>query len=344
AFLGSVCPTGLSISPDGLVGKSILALDPQTLVLRLSHPAAYFPVVLTSPTAWAQPRQLIERYGANFEPIVHPNTFHWTDHLADGGGFGGNLFTVKRWDDAGHFDLVRNEAFWGAKPKLREIDVTLYKDADSMFVDYSRNRQGDYLSSPPPDRLLTASSMPGFHQDPYPAILYLILDWSMPPFNDVRVRQAFDLALDRTANAHVLSHDSIIPTIHMVPQGMPGYNPRLSDPAGRVGEAALKPNIARAGALWQAYVRDRWGGDASKAPPVVYRYTAGSQASLAQATTYKRQWEAAMPGLQVTLYAFDYTSFQHVRPSYHMTSIGWSMDYPDPQDFLSLLVHTGSPP
>ncbi|HEX9068471.1 MAG TPA: ABC transporter substrate-binding protein, partial [Ktedonobacterales bacterium] len=102
-YIAHPCPNGATASPETLIGKSILAPDPQTLVLRLSHPAAYFPMALTYPTAWAQPRQLIERYGATFN-ASGDIIFHWTEHLV---GFGGNLFTVKRWDHAGHLDLVR---------------------------------------------------------------------------------------------------------------------------------------------------------------------------------------------------------------------------------------------
>ncbi|HEX9068900.1 MAG TPA: ABC transporter substrate-binding protein, partial [Ktedonobacterales bacterium] len=80
------CPPGRLVAPDTLIGTSILVPDPLTLTLVLSHPAAYFPAALTYPTAWAQPRQLIERYGATVDPF-DTNIFHWTEHLTDGSGF-----------------------------------------------------------------------------------------------------------------------------------------------------------------------------------------------------------------------------------------------------------------
>jgi hypothetical protein len=64
------------------------------------------------------PRQFVEKYGEE-----------WTDHLADGSGFGGNLGKMTRLDDGGHITLTRNESFWGAKPQLRTIEYQLH-DSD----------------------------------------------------------------------------------------------------------------------------------------------------------------------------------------------------------------------
>jgi oligopeptide transport system substrate-binding protein len=66
----------------------------------LERPAGYFLASLTNPTSWAVPKQLIDTYADE-----------WTDHLSDNDGFGGNLFTLTRWDHAGHLDFARNERF-----------------------------------------------------------------------------------------------------------------------------------------------------------------------------------------------------------------------------------------
>lgn len=329
-FNNGTCPTGATTSSTTLVGQSIVVTDPLTLKITLSNPAAYFLAALTYPTAWAQPKQLITQFADK-----------WTDHLADNGGFGGNLFKVKLWDHAGHFDLIRNDSFWGKKPKLKEVDFTLYKDLDTEWADYKAGK-GDYFSTPPPAEISIAKAMPGFQEKPDITILYITPNWALAPFDDVRVRQAFDLALDRTANAHVLSHDTVIPTIHMVIKGLPGYNDALKDPEGRSGDAALTADPAKAGALWKAYVDEKFGGDASKAPKVAFAYRAGSATAATNAAAYQQQWQSAMPGLQVTLVAVDRATQVHKANTLQITTAGWIMDYPDPQDFLTLLVHSGS--
>ena len=84
-----------------------------------------------------------------------------------------------------------------------------------------------------------------------PALSYsfLAINWNYAPFDDVRVRQAFSLALDRQAIEHEISLDTSQPTIHLAPEGMPGYNPDLTDAAGRKGKDALTPDLDTARGL-----------------------------------------------------------------------------------------------
>ena len=43
---------------------------------------------MSYPTFWGVPKQLIDKYGQT----------KWTSHLADGTGFGGNLYKLTKWD------------------------------------------------------------------------------------------------------------------------------------------------------------------------------------------------------------------------------------------------------
>ncbi len=52
------------------------------------------------------------------------------------------------------------------------------------------------------------------------------------PFDNIHIRQAFALAIDKTAIANTVWKGTVLPTNHIVPQGMPGYNPNLSGPDG----------------------------------------------------------------------------------------------------------------
>jgi peptide/nickel transport system substrate-binding protein len=55
---------------------------------------------------------------------------------------------------------------------------------------------------------------------------YFQLNPSVPPFNDIRVRQALNLAIDRTAIAHIYGgSQSATPTCQILPPSLPGYRP-----------------------------------------------------------------------------------------------------------------------
>ncbi len=72
------------------------------------------------------------------------------------------------------------------------------------------------------------------------SVSYLRVNWALAPFDDVRVRNAFSLAIDRKAIATNVSKGLANPTIHMVIKGLPGYNPDLKNAAGDTGDATSR--------------------------------------------------------------------------------------------------------
>jgi YVTN family beta-propeller protein len=101
---------------------------------------------------------------------------------------------------------------------------------------------------PPADtlRALRTRFASQLHVHPLVATDALILNTRMAPFNDVRVRQAINYAIDRAKVARLLGSYSQ-PTCQILPPYLPGYRrycPYTSDPnAGGVWHA---PNLARA--------------------------------------------------------------------------------------------------
>jgi peptide/nickel transport system substrate-binding protein/oligopeptide transport system substrate-binding protein len=134
-----------------LINDSIQTPDAQTLVLTLAQPATYFLEAMTYPTSYAVPQQLISKYPTD-----------WTKHLADGTGFGGNLYKITSWNHSGNLTLDRNDSFWGTKPKLREISITFYKDTTTAYNSYLAGK--DDIGGAPTAQLAAAKTHAGFHQ------------------------------------------------------------------------------------------------------------------------------------------------------------------------------------
>jgi ABC-type oligopeptide transport system substrate-binding subunit len=83
-------------------------------------------------------------------------------------------------------------------------------------------------------------------------LIYLVPNWRMTPFDDLRMRQALALAVDRRALLRDVAREADLPTIRIVPSGLPQYNADLRDPAGRTGDAALTSDSVKALALDQS--------------------------------------------------------------------------------------------
>ena len=307
-----------------LIGDAIQTPDAQTLVLTLAQPATYFLEAFTYPISYAVPEQLITQ---------HPTD--WTQHLADNGGFGGSLYKLTLWNHAGKLTLDRNDAFWGDKPKLREIDITFYKDTTTAYNSYLSGK--DDIGGAPTAQLAQARTHKGFHQVGVQQIDYNAMNWKIAPFNDVRVRQAFEIALDKTSLATTVLHGAVQATNHIVPDGMPGYNPNLQGPDGTQN---LSGNTQLANQLATAYATDTKCGtatDFSKCPAVTLTIQSGSLDQQNEAAAEQQMWAKAFPGWKITLSSIDFdTLLTNLNAkTVQFWAIAWIEDYPDPQDWLT---------
>lgn len=315
-------------SVSTLIGHSLIVSDPHTLVIKLAKPASYFLQVLTYPTAYAQPRQLIDRYGNK----------KWTDHLTENGGFSGNLYKVARWDHNGVLSLTANSAFWGQKPNIGAVNFHYYMDQDTGYKDFVDGKHDVSVSVPLAQyqgaKALDASK--GILQEgPNLQTNYVAGTWTSAPFNDVRVRLAFSVAINRNILANKVLKGTAIPSYHIVPQGLPGYNSRLTGPDGTT---SLDSNTAKAKGLIQQYANDKYGGDIRKIPPITLSYPAGSQDNTNIAQALRQMWQTAMPGLRVNLSELDFDTLLSRGRAHQLQlfMLVWIPDYPDPHDWLTL--------
>jgi peptide/nickel transport system substrate-binding protein/oligopeptide transport system substrate-binding protein len=128
-------------------------------------------------------------------------------------------------------------------------------------------------------------------------LTYLVPNWRMAPFDDLRMRQALALAVDWRALLHDAARETDLPTFHIVPSGLPQYNGDLRDPADRTGDAALAPAPEKALALPQSYANAKCAGSLSACPPITLTYAnTPDQQALAQALV--TQWWRVLPGMQ----------------------------------------------
>jgi oligopeptide transport system substrate-binding protein len=343
-FNAGKCPDGAKVSASTLVGQSIVVADPLDLKLTLDAPAGYFLAALSYPTSWAVPKQLIDTYADR-----------WTDHLADKEGFGGNLFTLTSWrhpaatigsptpttqpDGLAHLTFARNERFWGQKPLLKEIQYTLYRDPGTAWAAYKAG-DGD-VGFPLATELEAARSLKGstFHQTPQLSFSYVTLDWTRPPFDDIRMRKAVWLALDRQTVAHAAYQGSVQPTIHLLPEGLPGYNPDLVDPIGRKGQEALIPDLATARRLASEYAAEKCGGAFAQCPQIELYFGRDSVSRLVRiAQAVQDSWRSAFPGWSIV--PDPNVGLQVKSKTLMVAFTGWGADFPDPSDFISLLWTT----
>lgn len=309
---------------SSLLHDSVVATDARTLVITLSAPAAYFLTALTYPSAYAIEQSVVGGNALNSK---------WTDDLSKGptGQGGSGPYYVSQWNHKGTLVLKANPNFW-QPPHIQTINIHVYANAGAAYQAYTSGK--DNIGYPPAASVSQVSKQPTYHQQGTLWTNYLGLNWHMAPFDDVRARQAFALALNKDQlNADVL-HGAQLPTNHIVPQGMPGYNPQLKGPAGATTTAG---DSVKAKALWQQYVGAKCGGQAGNCAGVTLTYSSSSATAASLASDMKQMWKSVLD-VNVTLQPEDFDTLlgQLATGTVQFWSIGWRAYYPDPQDWLSL--------
>jgi ABC-type oligopeptide transport system substrate-binding subunit len=327
AFHAGACPAGAHTSAKTFVGSSIIASDPNTLQIKLSAPDPSFLFALTTPGAWAVPERLVKIYSD-----------HWTEHQADGNGFGGNLFAVRDWDHNGHLNLVANDSFWGKKSIFQHVNFLLYRNAANVARSYAAGN-GDVAIAPvgtPAD----LRKLQGYSAIPALDLTYLVPNWRMAPFDDLRMRQTLALAVDRRTLLHDAARETDLPTTHIVTSGLSQYNADLRDAADRTGDAALTSAPEKALTLAESYATSNCGGVLSACPPITLTYAAApDQQALAQALV--AQWRRVLPGLQFSMRAVAPITLDQSARSSQVTLISWRADLPDAPGMLLSRLRTG---
>lgn len=313
-----------------LIGDSLLAPETNTVVIKIKQPAAYFLSTLTYPTAFVVEKKLIDKYG---------NT-NFTDHLNEGGGTG--PFKVKTYTHNKSIVLIPNQNYIKARPSIT-VNILFYSDISSAYQGY-RNGQID-LAPIPSTFLSQMQNTQEYHQTPTLAIFYYALNFLSKPFDNVKIRQAFDLALDKSQIVRVVYKDVVIPTNHIIPDGIPGYNPNLKGPDGTTSTSG-NPTLAKQ--LFSAGLKEEGYSSVSALPQLQFRYASGDADASREFQIAISEWKAVL-GVTVQTVPTDFETLTSEQPktvgnsSLQMFQTGWSDDYADAQDFTSLQFSKGSP-
>jgi len=293
----------------------VRALDELTLSVELEGPTGYFPQLLAHNAAYPVPRHVVEAHGERWTAVENTVT--------------NGPFRLESWRPGDSMVLVRNSEYhgrftgnlqrleldlrddWSAQLRMYEagdLDILNLSVLPALEKDRARQRRaGEYVSGP---SLSTA---------------YTAFDVSRPPFDDVRVRRAFVLAVDRETLADVVLGGYRFPaTGGLVPPGMPGHSPGIGLPYDPEGARQL---------LLEA------GHPGGRGFPPVRGLTNSSIDSIRMSEYLRDRWRDVL-GVDITWEILEWSGFLvklHAETA-HMTQLSWIADYTDPDSFLRVAV------
>jgi oligopeptide transport system substrate-binding protein len=317
-----------------LIGDSIMTPDANTVVLIANKKASYFLDALSYSSSYIVEKSIVEKYGTN-----------WTDHLNEGGGAG--PFQVQTYTHGTNIVLVPNANYYGPKPQLSKLIYPFYKDTATNYSAY-QSGQVDYAQGIPTTDVPTAKALPNNQYSLVPQlwINYYTMNYLAKPFDNIHIRQAFFLAINKDLIAHNVWKDTVIASNHIVPKGMPGYNPNLTAPDGVTGTSG---DAAKAKALFQQGMQEEGYSSVAQIPAIKLTYPSGSPDTNNEVAALQQMWQTTL-GVSVKANPEDFnkllsdiTAATNNANGLQFWGIAWIADYPDPQDWTTLQFDKGVP-
>lgn len=224
------------------------------------------------------------------------------------------------------FRLERNERYWAGPPAIRVVRlvgdiggrsaVAAFEDGD---IDYTGIAGFDatWIRFDP-------DLGPRLRSVPALSIEYLGFDTTRPPFDDVRVRQAFAGAIDWQRLVRLAGAGALTPATSMVPPGIPGRSERNFLPP-------YDPDGART-LLAEA------GFPGGRGFPTITYLSSGGTVDGGFVADIEREL-----GIRIRYEIMGDGYFDRLddEPS-NIWNLGWIADYPGANDFLGVLLGTGS--
>jgi ABC-type oligopeptide transport system substrate-binding subunit len=289
----------------------VRVVDDATLEITIDAPKAYFLSKLTHPTAFV----------VDSEDVASGDDW-WKQPNGTG------PFRLAEWEEGQKIVLERNEHYYRGEARLESVTFLLRGSSMMMY----ENNQIDIVSvgayniervldphNPLNKELVIAPEL---------SVSYIGLNNKMPPFDDVRVRQAFCHAIDKEKVVEVLAKGIVSPAYGILPPGMPGYDEGLT---------GLDYNVT----LAQQLLAESDYHDSM--PPVVFSVMGSCAGVPLIDSAIAWMWQENL-GVNVTIQCVETQTFlDNLRDQeLQMFQIGWIADYPDPENFLDVLFHSQS--
>lgn len=203
----------VNTSKAPLEALGVRAIDAHTLEITLEHPAPFLPELAMHTTMMPVPEHVVAKYGDK-----------WSDpeHFVSNGPF-----RIVSWVPQKNIVAQKNPRYWDAsKVCFDRVDfyptedrISAERQVQSGELDAQTQILGGRVAF-----LREPGRMPQYvHAAPGPDVYYLIFNFKSPKFQDVRVRRAMALAIDREFVADAITKGNWKATYNFVPVGMANH-------------------------------------------------------------------------------------------------------------------------
>ena len=291
---------------DTLEGVEVV--DDYTIKVTLKEPFAGFLASISSPGVSIYDSEAIEAAGDQFgmDPAVTVGT---------------GPFEFSSWSFNNQLVLTRNEDYWKGASGLPGVVIKIIPDTETqsmMFesgeldildLDYAAD-SADRFTETYPDQIV---------QGPRVGIVYFTMNFNKEPFQDVRVRKAVQMSIDRQAILDALYGGRGQVEQGIFPHGLIGFNPDQEEI--KYDPEAAKALLAEAGYVDGFDMEIAADSSASDTMTMALEIVSDQLAEV---------------GIRAEIKNYDESTWLETRKSGELGSFmsTWSADYNDPDNFI----------
>jgi oligopeptide transport system substrate-binding protein len=196
-------------------GVGLTAIDDRTFRVELEAPVPYFLDLCSFATLLPVHLATVEKYGDDW---IKP------DKLVNNGPF-----LLKEWRLNYRIRLQKNPLYWDASHVALETIDALPIDNSITAYNFYASKVADLILDKgltPPSLIPELKSRPDFHAAPFLGNYFIRFNVKRKPLADVRVRQAFAMAIDRERIVQKITQAGEPPAYSFTPPGTAsGYQP-----------------------------------------------------------------------------------------------------------------------
>ncbi|GAB4132305.1 MAG: ABC transporter substrate-binding protein [Bacteroidia bacterium] len=307
--------------------SGVVASNDSTIEITLTRPMPGFLNILATQGCWVYPKEALDKYGDDMR--IHC--------------VGTGPFKVKSIKEGESVILERNPNYWmvdeyGNKlPYLSIVQFRFIKDKRSEIIAF-RNKELDMVFRLPVemakdimgelDQAKEHSADFVLQSAPAMSLTYYGFQHKKSPFDNLKVRKAFNLSINRQYICEkVLNGDAIPATMGIVPQSMPDYG------AENVKGYNYDPELARKLMAEAGYPNGKGF------PEITLQINSGGGDRNTMTAEYIMNQLKEVLGVTVKIetvpFAQHIEAFETGKALFWRT--GWVADYPDPETFLTTL-------
>lgn len=297
------------------------AVDDYTIRISLHQSAPFFKDLLAHQLFRLVHKKTVEQFGDK-----------WTqaDHIVTCGAY-----KLKAWKPYDVLSVERDPMYWDAATvKLDEIYFYPVSDLPTMLNLYKVGDVDAVLNHAVLSAWVDSVRWKKDYMDAPEAVsVFININTTKPPMNDLRVRKAFDLSIDKDA---WVKYKKIIRRLHAITPSeiFPDYQlPKLAD----FNPEKARQLLGEAGFPVTRKANGSYECEKFPVDQVEYLFPSGTSTKI-MGEFMQAQWKQNL-GITVPLRAMEFRTYVDIRSKLEYKGFsfgGWSADYMDPFTFLGL--------